>query len=217
MINQAHFVEFERRAQADSGWKGSVPSAWVKALPAYVGGRVPDKHVDRNDLRTFCQSAENSSEACFVACMAWGGMRRSHGRDAFAERARWLPVMESLRGGGLSRTEAYRQFRDARVSGLAPAYFTKLIHFMRPERDGYVLDQWTAKSVGLLFEQRFITIRGGWVTRENDDRVYGRYCDAVEHLAERIGSTPDAAEELMFSKGGLKKQSWRQYVVGHWA
>lgn len=130
---------------------------------------------------------------------------------------RWLPIVEGLRRGGISRIGAYERFHIARVPGLAPAYFTKLIHFLRPERDGYILDQWTAKSVSLLFGHGIISItKEGWVDRTNDATVYARYCEAVERLAERRGITSEAAEEMMFSRGGKAKQPWRQYVVQKW-
>ena len=217
IVNEEHYIEFDQRALPSSGWKGSIPSAWVRALPDYAGGSLPDDHVPKPDLRAFCQFVANTHEACFVAVMAWGGMRRSSARSAWNERHRWLPIVEELRGGGISRTGAYKRFHNARVPGLAPAYFTKLIHFLRPERDGYILDQWTAKSVSLLFGHGIISItREGWVDRTNDATVYGRYCEAVERLAEKRGITSEAAEEMMFSRGGKAKQPWRQYVVQNW-
>ncbi|KIU28818.1 hypothetical protein SR39_25145 [Methylobacterium radiotolerans] len=88
---------------------------------------------------------------------------------------------------------------------------------MRPEGDGYILDQWTGKSVALLFGPGIIAIRqDGWILRANDATVYGRYCDAVDQLAERVGVTGEVAEEMMFSRGGRTKQPWRQYVIRNW-
>jgi hypothetical protein len=133
MIHEGHYLEFTRLAQAESGWKGSIPSAWVRSLPSYAGGDVPERHLKRGELRAFCQSVSNSSEACFVACMAWGGMDRRNGAKALGVRSALLAMIDGIRRGGISRTEAYERFHSAVVPGLAPAYFTKLIHFMRPE------------------------------------------------------------------------------------
>lgn len=217
MIHEGHYLEFARLAQAQSGWKGSIPSAWVRSLPNYTGGDVPERHLKRAELRAFCQSASNSSEACFVACMAWGGMDRRNGAKALGVRSALLAMIDGIRRGGISRTEAYDRFHSAVVPGLAPAYFTKLIHFMRPEGDGYILDQWTGKSVALLFGPGIVAIRqDGWVHRANDARIYGRYCDAVDQLAQRVGVTGEVAEEMMFSRGGRTKQPWRQYVIRNW-
>lgn len=86
IVNEEHYIEFDQRALASSDWKGSIPSAWVKALPDYAGGSLPNNHVSKPELHAFCRSAENTQEACFVAVMAWGGMRRSSGRAAWDER-----------------------------------------------------------------------------------------------------------------------------------
>lgn len=217
-VHDTHFAEFTRIAQPYSGWTGAIPARWALALPNYAGGSLPAGRLTRQVLRTFCSDAANSAEACFVACMAWGGMNRAHGRDAWSERSKWVPIVEQMRAGGLCRAEAYQRFDAAAVTGLGPAYFTKLIFFARPEADGFILDQWTGKSVSLLFTAPIVTITAaGWVTRMNDALVYQRYCEAIEHLAATLGVTGEVLEEMMFSRGGRVKHPWRQYVLTNWA
>jgi hypothetical protein len=149
--------------------------------------------------------------------MAWGGMHRKHGRTAWAERERWLPLVRQLRCTDVSRSAAYEAFDRLRIQGLGPAYFTKLIYFLRQCDDGYILDQWTGKSVSILFDQNFIEFdHGGLVSRKNPAHVYERYCVNVEHLARRIGKGPPETEELLFSRGGRSKHPWREYVVSNW-
>lgn len=216
-IHDTHFAEFTRIAQPYSGWTGAIPARWALALPNYTGSSLPADRLTRQELRTFCSDVVNSAEPCFVACMAWGGMNRSHGRDAWSERSKWVPIIERMRAGELCRVEAYGRFHDAAVTGLGPAYYTKLIFFTRPEPDGFILDQWTGKSVSLLFIAPIVTITAaGWVTRVNDALFYQRYCEAVEHLAAKLGVTGDVAEEMMFSRGGKVKHAWRQYVRENW-
>ncbi len=124
----------------------------------YDGGPLPTEPVNRTDLRAFCRSPSSSPEACFIACMAWGMMRGANPQLAWTHRHRWLSIVERLRDGGISRADAYALFHNEQIPGLRTAYFTKLIYFLRPETDGYILDQWTGKSVALLFEPRFIVI-----------------------------------------------------------
>lgn len=121
-VHNSHFAEFTRIAQPNSGWTGAIPARWALALPDYAGGSLPADRLTRQQLRTFCSDAANSAEACFVACMAWGGMNRAHGRDAWRERAKWVPIIELMRAGELCRVEAYRRFYAAAVSGLGPTY-----------------------------------------------------------------------------------------------
>ncbi len=113
MVHDTHFAEFTRIAQPNSGWTGAISARWALALPSYDGGPLPVGRLTRQELRAFCSDTANSAEACFVACMAWGGMNRSHGRDAWSERAKWVPIVERMRAGGLCRAEAYRRFHNA--------------------------------------------------------------------------------------------------------
>ncbi len=130
-------------AQPNSGWTGGHPGAGGSRVTRFFGGPLPVGRLTRQELRAFCHDPAHSVEACFVACMAWGGMNRAHGRDAWSERAKWVPIVEGMRVGELCRVEAYRRFHAAAIKGLGPAYYTKLIFFTRLEPDGFILDQWT--------------------------------------------------------------------------
>ncbi|MPR11501.1 hypothetical protein FS320_26650 [Microvirga tunisiensis] len=117
----------------------------------------------------------------------------------------------------MTRSEAYGLFESTPIAGLGPAYFTKLIFFLLQSNDGYILDQWTGKSVSILFEPCFIAFdHSGYVARRNSAHVYERYCRNVEALAERLDLAASRTEELLFSRGGRPKHPWRHYVVQNW-
>lgn len=195
---------------------GGIPASLGKTLIDYKGGPLPASTVPRANLKAFCRSPDTTPEACFVACMAWGMMRGKNPHLAWAHRHLWFPIVERLRDGGISRAAAYDLFHEADIPGLGPAFFTKLIFFLRPDADGYILDQWTAKSVSLLFVPQFITInREGWVTRANGATTYQRYCEVVEHLAEIGEEDAVTIEQKMFA-GGRKVLPWRRYIRQHW-
>jgi hypothetical protein len=151
--------------------------------------------------------------------MAWGGMRRDHARDAWQEREKWLPIIKALRNEKCARRDAYRAFQKAEISGLGPAYFTKLIFFSCPHHSGYIMDQWTGKSINLLFgdgKSHPILFSGHWVSRSNSPETYEEFCVLVEHLAKKLEVGPPKAEEMIFSSGGKNPGRWRQYVKLNW-
>ena len=139
-----------------------------------------------------------------------------------------VPIVREMRTSTISRAEAYDRLarfrRDHPGCGMGPAYFTKLIFFARQSHDGYILDQWTARSINLLLQTDEHRIS---LTRVNNDsfRVsdrntaddYERYCRIVEHIATQEGVKPDEIELRLFSSGapkrGGKRGEWREYVI----
>jgi hypothetical protein len=159
-------------------------------------------------------------------------MNRKHGVMLFSSSRRWVEISEKIRIGELSRTDAYKRFSELRAKGempgMRPAYFTKLIFFLTPAgvKKGYIMDQWTSASVNLLFNQRLvqttiqkIVLKSGklklseFVLDKNTEIDYERYCQAVEHLASKLGdASPESVEEMMFSEGRGKGE-WRNYLI----
>tara|TARA_B110000908_G_C10264115_1_gene461993 strand:+ start:3652 stop:4377 length:726 start_codon:yes stop_codon:yes gene_type:complete len=153
---------------------------------------------------------------------AWGGINRKHACWALESFKSWEPLIEELRQG-LSSFEAYDKFHSLRTNnlrGIGPAYYTKLIFFCQPKHDGYIMDQWTARSVNLLLNRPFDLIKLNkskyfqGVSDYNDKCVYKKFCCNVESLAKECGyDEPKEIEEALFSKGGHKKLDWRKYVI----
>jgi hypothetical protein len=153
---------------------------------------------------------------------AWGGINRKHAFWALENFKSWEYIIKELRQG-LSSIEAYDEFyhlRKKSLRGIGPAYYTKLIFFCQPKHDGYIMDQWTARSVNLLLDQSNDPIRLNkskyfqGVSDYNDKCVYKKFCCSVEGLAKECGhDDPKKIEEALFSKGGHKKLDWRKYVI----
>ena len=157
---------------------------------------------------------------------AWGGINRKHACSALQSFVGWEPIISNLRSEKCSSIEAYNQFYELRkskkLSGIGPAYYTKLIFFCHPKHDGYIMDQWTARSVNLLVDQTEAHVRLNkskyfqGVSDTNDQRVYEKFCNNVERLAKKCGKgDPSEIEEALFSKGGRNKLDWRRYVIKH--
>lgn len=158
--------------------------------------------------------------------LAWGGINRKHACLALQSFSRWEPIISELRNKKCSSIEGYRQFyklrKNKELSGIGPAYYTKLIFFCHPNHDGYIMDQWSARSVNLLLNQSDERIRLNkskyfqGVSDYNDKCVYKKFCCDVERLAKECGiRDPGQIEEALFSKGGRNKLDWRRYVIQH--
>jgi hypothetical protein len=148
---------------------------------------------------------------------------------------KWRQVAENVRFEGLSRTDAYALFHkrrsDGALPGMGPAYYTKLIFFLRG-RDvadpGYIMDQWTGCSVNLLISHPGAVLMNAthtWVSPNklrsdfqvsefNNAERYERFCAAVEAVANAVDLDPIDAELLLMSQG-RGRGVWRQYVLAH--
>ncbi len=219
-LDAGHF-QILKDAPAPSDFKGHNPRDFAQKIgaPVEIVGRMPELRFTRPTLVDFV-AAERNAEAQFLAVMSWGKMRHDQGRRAWKVKERWTPLIREIAGSGLSRVQAYALFRqaranrDTRLNGLGVAYFTKLLFFLRPVADAYIMDQWTGKSINLLFHGGD-TVRfnaAGVVSDQNTERDYDRFCERVEFLAKRLGVEPAEAEKRIFSNGGRQVGHWRAYV-----
>ena len=190
-------------------WLGRNISAWSEAVTMQ-----PDfaPKLDRLDRHALTDALKDISlEQAFIAISAWGSMRVPNGRIAWAQRANWLPAVKSL-SECKSRMDAYNEMRKLRAKGqlpgVGPAYFTKLIFFLRPELNAYIMDQWTAKSINLLTASTLVKLAGSWVSDKNNEHDYENFCRCVECIAEQVGLAPADCEERLFGYGS----KWREFV-----
>ncbi len=189
---------------------------------------LPSDRQCRNSLQNWINDIGYSDlRSCSAAILAWGGMKVSHGHLAFQSYSLWGPIITDLYSGSISAEAAYDRFHTLRqtseLKGMGIAYFTKLIFFLTHtdpylkarNRSGYILDQWTARSINLLSDTPIINMQSSWVTDKNTGQVYGIFCEKIEQLADLIHRTPAQTEELLFSRGGRNKGSWRAYVINN--
>lgn len=180
--------------------------------------RAGSNEMDRQQLAEFCGEVDVAAEDIFFAVCAWGGMRVNNGRLAWSCAEKWATVIDNLKVNCLNRRGAYRLFADLRAKsslpGMGPAFFTKIIFFVRPDLNGYIMDQWTARSINLLYGNTIQLTRNPSVAPNNPD-IYEDFCNKIEDLSVRLRRTPAEAERAIFSIGGRHPGCWRSYVKSH--
>jgi hypothetical protein len=199
----------------------------------------PEKTMSREDVFDFISNDDNNTFNCCVVILAWGGMNRKHAIMAMSDWEEWKSVAEDIRFTNISRSKSYQLFDGLRavnkLKGMGPAYFTKLIFFLSKKNAfdietkercrGYIMDQWTARSMNLLLGSQCIKLnsvleKNGKYRRlvkdTNTASIYDFFCNKVEELATLIGyaESPEIAEEFLFSIGRGKGE-WRNYVVSN--
>lgn len=155
------------RSEIPQGPVGMAPMDWATCVGyEAAAGTLSEVALCREQVRHYCQDLSQTPEDCFVTIMAWGGtaLWLRFRRMIWEAKGWWLDIVTSLRRNDLSRAEAYQSLWELkkidRLPGLGPAFFTKLIFFMLPAGNGYVMDQWLAKSVNLLRGERVVQMVG---------------------------------------------------------
>jgi len=177
-----------------------------------------DKKFNRNDLQLLIQNPNIDILNAVIAIISWGGIKATKYQKNLFKRTEWFDVCNKIRNGEIkTREDAYQSFQLLRTSkklpGLGPAFFTKLICFLNPSLNGYIMDQWTAKSVNLIFTPSIKLSKYGQVMDSNSSAVYEDFCIKIEELAVLLKTTPINAEEIIFSHGGKLKGEWREYII----
>lgn len=231
-FNGVHYDNFKQRACYQQDWEGSNVRNWFNDVMLIyykrkyneLNGMIPNNALDlpnekltRARLKEICSDKNFSDLECLAAVMAWGGQNRNYGAMLFSRRNEVLPVVKKLRQGRSSPKEAYSEFLEIweqdKPLGMGAAYFTKLIFFCDPNHKGFIMDQWTAKSVNLICGEKIVDLQGGYVSKKNDAEVYEHFCNIIGKIAKDLDKSEEKIEIAMFSKGGRKKDAWREYVV----
>lgn len=225
-FNETHYAAFKSFTDRVE-WVGKRADAFdgYHSEPKPPACSVPLK---RSDLEALARDKNCGDETFIWRVMAWGGMSPFNAPRLHPFIEALVPIVCEMRTSTISRAEAYDRLarfrRDHPGCGMGPAYFTKLIFFARKSRDGYILDQWTARSINLLLateEHRISLNRANKnsfvVSDRNTADDYERYCSIVEHMASEEGVRPDEIELRLFSSGvpkrGGKRGEWRAYVI----
>ena len=208
-----HFVAVHEY-EPDVPYRGRCP--WSLAVMCNASEDVREElrrgAATENEVKAFCRSTA-SDHACFFYVVAWGGMRPQNARRAYAQRYKWLPIVRAMRERKCEdRRALFDRFSDAKISGLAAAYFTKLMYFCCPGGGCYILDQWTARSINLIFgigNQLIYMSSRTWVDRRNKGTHYEKYCMVVEVIANVLRKSPREIEQAMFAG---RAYPWRKYI-----
>ena len=157
--------------------------------------------------------------------MAWGmqgaGPMNAHAQTAWDHHADIAARLQTLRAGGLSREEAYQVFADDPIPCLGPSYFTKLVYFFSPGEAplGYIMDQWTGKSVNLITGHHVVRMYGDAPSASNTGENFDCYCKVVDLIAAHCHCSGEQIEQRLFSTNAQYRRTrgaWRNHVVTRW-
>jgi len=209
----------------ETKWIGSVNSyQWAQSVlesNTILNDNLNQKFY-RDDLFEYCSNLDNTDWDTLIAILSWGGMHREHAYRLLSSPDVILDIVNKLRNNFFtSRKEAFTYIQNKRnlnfLPGLGVGYYTKLICFLAPDLNGYIMDQWLAKSINLIIDNKKIKIdSNSWVTDDNDENTYEYFCQEVDKIATYIGVSGFKTEEKLFSIGGKTKGIWRKYVVDNY-
>jgi hypothetical protein len=223
-FNQKHLKKFLLTPYRRQGAFGEPPAQWAQdmGLPIREVAPLPSEPLTRAKLKKICRNRSHSVLYAYLCVMAWGLQGRSKNgarnpASALSCKSKLIENLEKLRCQGHTPIEAYGIFaRESKIPGLGPAYFTKLLYFFGVKK-AYIMDQWTGKSASLLTDG-YVKVSGEgspYVSLKN----YSRFCEVVDVLAEKLGTSGESVEQKMFCSGAIfhrMRGPWRQYVKDEW-
>ena len=219
-MNEKHFnylLNSNHNPQGPVGQNGLDFGKRVQCLEPLP--EILNQQFDRKNLQCLCANQNNSNLTVTLAILAWGRMMPENAIKLFKKWDNLDKIVTKIRTGKIeNRRKAFEIFQIARnkgnLPGLGIAYFTKLICFLNPKLNGYILDQWTGKSINLLWcGSPLVNISESvWVNDKNNSQTYELFCKRVEELAQALPCEPLIAEERIFSVGGENPGNWRRYL-----
>jgi hypothetical protein len=222
-MNKKHLKKLIEIGDIKQGYVGTNSKKWGESvlgktakLDSYL-----DKKFERKELFEYCKNNKNNDYDVIVAILSWGGMRRDYGRLFFKNYISVSELIINLRSGKFkTRKEAFKEFQNWRRTnpnlGIGIGYYTKLICFLSPALNGYIMDQWASKSINLLWGEEIVKLQNNvWVNDSNNEFVYETYCQKIDELAVLMGCSGFEAEKRIFSLG-YGKGEWRNYLKNHY-
>lgn len=214
-------------------WAGLSPASWASWLVEKNStcvrslnlAKLPNS-VTRADLYRLAADNDVSDLEFVVMILAWGGMNRRSALSALAHWESWSSVVGQLRRGEIDPFSAYEHFRnlriDGKLKGMGPAYYTKIIFFCHPQHNGYIMDQWTARSINLLTASSLVLVtaqgpnlRTKLVNDKNSFEDYKSFCFALDEITVCAGLCDSKLTEERLFSAGRGKGSWRSYVISN--
>jgi len=220
VFSSEHLEAFQTMAMVGE-WKEQKPADWVESVGIPGLSSAFSKHkMTRSFLKKSSLDKSVSDRDLLWGILSWGKMRRDAARRFAKYEVSWIEVINTLRGNKLTRMQSYNLCAETvaknPAGGIGPAYYTKLIFFANPSHDGYIMDQWTSRSVNLLVSgDKIVTMRTiNHVSPQNSAETYEVYCQIVEKLSKVLpDKNPEETELCLFSTGGRSPASWRRYVM----
>jgi hypothetical protein len=209
-------------------YQGKAPQDWILKVDASSNTQIKgdsiislSKCFNREVLKKYLDQEGLDNISILISILAWGNCKISNAREIFKKENldNVLKLVDYLNSNKIiNREEAFGYFienkRKAKLfKGLGIAYFTKLLWFIRPDLNGYILDQYTARSVNYIIGKPLIKLESRkYVSVRNNKSVYENYCKVVEEIAEKIALNPENTEERLF---GGDYPEWRNKINNH--
>jgi hypothetical protein len=222
-MNELHLNYLLQIGDHEQGYVGNNSLNWGSSVIGPNNGLDPYLNINFNRYQLFeyCQNLNNSDLNVVIAILSWGGMRRDHGRKLFENPNTLLEIVSNLRNGNYnSRAHAFQSIQTFRglslLPGLGIGYYTKLICFLAPNLNGYIMDQWVSKSINLLTDNNVVNLTGNsWVNDLNTSETYEHFCQQIDNLAQLLNCSGFEAEKRIFSVGRGNGQ-WRNYLINNY-
>jgi hypothetical protein len=181
---------------------GEKPNQFLNLIPQIHTGSLAARpenfaaRLNRLEVRSICLDPAVTPEAKYACMMAWGGQSQPHFSVSVTQPG-LVPLINYLLGSVNTRMGdfAYAQAQCARISGLKISFYTKLLFFLRPTQDSYILDQWTAKSINLIQHPHIVRL-----TKPNFK--YKGACRAMHN------TTPQEYEAFCQALNGMHALLW---------
>jgi hypothetical protein len=231
MAISRHFNRFRQifpTSPVDQGPVGNPVAPYLSDLKlAGVSADFPGKYselkhstLSRPQVLVLCKDNSVSDLVAYAIVMAWGGRNPRNFRLSISEES--LPhlakILARLRGSKQPRKTDFAEMATAaeKIKGLKVSFYTKLLFFLRSNQDAYILDQFTAKSAHLLFDESPVPL--GYGDMPNPDHAgdqYEQFCRGVEDLCGMLNNprgewSPQHVEQAMFDK---RRGQWRRYMA----
>lgn len=213
-----HLDVLETTLNDEYSWKGQNAKNWAKNFlrESQINDSL-DRIFSKDDLLNSETFMHLKDQEIAIIILSWGKMKTPNGKLLFSKTSSWIQGIRLLREGKFnSREEAYNYFytldNSGLLAGMRPAFYTKLIFFLDRTLSGFIMDQWTSKSINLLLGHDLIKLDSqGYVDSKNNNSVYEEYCSTLEELAKMLKVNPVNLEEVLFSDGN-GKGAWRNYI-----
>jgi hypothetical protein len=205
---QRYFAELPEAHRPDSEALDSIPHQGTKPLT-------------REQVRELCRNPEVGPLTAYAVILAWGGRDFGNYRLSLEDGGERISgLVEALRSSAATQREDFESTRAVArsIPGLGISFYTKLLFFLRPKSDAYILDKWTAKSAVVLFREVAIRLSvAGLPAPETSGEVYEQFCKAIDACCGPDGwgaawTTGEEVERTLFDR---PRGKWRTWLKAH--
>jgi hypothetical protein len=208
----------------DIKYTGTHPQVWFNKIKHSDNNNINGLlllnqalKIDRTVLKNYLVQDNIDNKSALIAIMAWGNRNIKNAKFMFdngQNESYILHLVNLIRNGAFdTRKGAFEYFlsekKNKKYKGLGISYFTKILWFLKPELKGYILDQFTAKSMNLISDNKVKLVSQHYLSPYITAECYEQYCSDIDNIAEIINESSEIVEEKLF---GGDYPDWRKFV-----